>query len=248
MTAPQSVEVPTVLGRDPRGGGLYGQVVDALGQDIINGKLATGEIVHAEQLSRALGVSRSVVRESLRTLSSMGLVEARPQVGTRVLPRSRWDLLNPRIVYWRGRGSDYLVQQRELLELRLGVEATAARFAATRISAQGCEDLRAHAAAMRRCLTAHDRHGFYEADAEFHRVLLEGSGNAMLAQFADTIAAVLRARSIDSRPEMSEILGESVGRHADLADAVSGRDAARAERCAIEIVEETLHEFGAPAR
>lgn len=231
------------LARELGGGGLYAQVVDALGQDIVNGRIPVGQVVYAEQLCQQLGVSRSVVRESLRTLSSMGLVEARPQVGTRVLPRSHWDLLNPRIVHWRGRGSDYLVQQRELLELRLGIESTAARLAAERILDADAQELLGHALEMKRCLEAGDPHGFFEADALFHRVLVEGSGNAVIAQFADTIAAVLEARSSDHRPAMSRILADSVGRHIELAEAVIARDARAAESCAHAIVDGTLHEF-----
>ena len=67
------------------GTGLYGHVVDVLGQAIVDGTMHTGQVVYAEQLCEQLGVSRSVVREGLRALSSMGLIEARPQVGTRVL-------------------------------------------------------------------------------------------------------------------------------------------------------------------
>jgi len=242
--APGRLAIP---GRTPRAGGLYGQVVEALGQDIVNGRLRIGESIYAEQLSQAFGVSRSVVRESLRTLGSMGLIEARPQVGTRVLPRSRWDLLNPMVVYWRGRGSDYLVQQREILELRLGVEAVAARFAATRMAAEQIADMRQHAEAMARALADADQHGYFEADAKFHRTLLEGSGNAVQAQFADVIDAVLSARGTDMRPEMGLLQSESVDLHLKLVEAVAARDSKRAQRCVLDILEETLREYTALA-
>src|SRR5690625_555429 len=82
-------------GIDPQrvGTGLYAQVVDVLGREIVNGDIEPGTIVYADQLCERLGVSRSVIREGVRTLSSMGLVEARPQVGTRVLPPEHWDVL-----------------------------------------------------------------------------------------------------------------------------------------------------------
>jgi DNA-binding FadR family transcriptional regulator len=226
-----------------RGEGLYAQVVESIGQDIVSGNLRPGSIVYADQIVQRLGISRSVVRESLRSLSSLGLVESRPRVGTRVLPRARWDLLNPNVVYWRGRGPEYRQQQRELLELRLGVEGAAARFAAKRISPTTASEILAKAAAMLAATEANDPMSFFDADAQFHRLLLEGSGNAVLAQFADTVEAVLRARSIDQRPGMSTLTLTSARRHIRLAQALLERNETEAEAWAREIVEYTLKEF-----
>lgn len=246
MTAATNLSPEAGSGRDSRGGGLYARVVDALGQDIVDGRMKPGEVVFAEQLCQLFGVSRSVVRESLRTLSSMGLVEARPQVGTRVLPSSQWDLLNPRIVYWRGRGPDYLVQQREILELRLGAEPAAARLAASRITDAAAQELIQHAEAMLVNLEANDPRAFFEADALFHRTLMEGSGNSVIAQLAGTISAVLAVRSIDSRPGMKTLYVDSVERHLRLARAVAARDESESWRWAYQIVEGTIEELDRP--
>lgn len=226
-----------------RGSGLYGQVVDVIGQSIVDGSMYTGQVVFADQLTEQLGVSRSVVREGLRALSSMGLIEARPQVGTTVLPQSSWDLLNPQVVTWRGESGAYLQQTRDLLELRLGIEPTAARLAATRILSPAAEAFVASGEEMRRHMNSGDRHAFFRADAVFHRLLLEGSGNAVLAQFSDTIEAALRSRARDTNPASMELNLLSLERHVDLAQAVSDRDPAQAERFARLIVEETLTHF-----
>lgn len=229
--------------RGLRGDGLYAHVIDTLGQDIVNGTLAEGDLLYADQLCLRFGVSRSVVREGLRTLASMGLVESRPKVGTRVLPRSRWDLLNPMLVYWRGRGVDYIDLQRELLELRLGIEGTAARLAAERMSAADCSALLNHAVGMLTAIEAEDRARFYEHDASFHRALLEGSGNAIMAQFADTVEAMLRAKSIDKRPGAAFMGAPSARRHLQLAHALVARDPDQAETVVRTIVHGTLAEF-----
>ncbi|MGC4152457.1 MAG: FadR/GntR family transcriptional regulator [Propionicimonas sp.] len=226
-----------------RGDGLYTQVINTLGQDIVNGVLAEGDLIFVEQLCARFGVSRSVVREGLRTLASMGLVEARPKVGTRVLPRSRWDLLNPMIVYWRGRGVDYIEQQRELLELRLGIEGTAARLAAERMSAEDAGILLHHAVRMLTAIEAEDRTTFYEFDAKFHRALLDGSGNAIMAQFADTVEAMLQAKSTDHRPGAAFMGAPSARRHVQLAHALVARDPDQAEAVVRQIVYGTLEEF-----
>lgn len=225
------------------GSGLYAQVVEILGQEIIDGDLPVGSIVFADQLCERLGVSRSVVRESIRTLSSMGLVEARPQVGTRVLPASNWDLLNPHVVKWRGQGPEYVQQMQQLLELRLGIEQAAARLAADRISPDQAAQMSEMAELMRTSLEAGNRRAFFDADVMFHRVLLEGTGNAVMAQLADTIGATLHVRGGDPRPGMHDISMQAVEHHIRLAQALTAGDSARAQAEALLLVEGTLHEF-----
>lgn len=243
MTATRHAGPLTTFVRDTRAGSLFSQIVDTLGADIVSGKLATGELLFADRLCKSLGVSRSVIREVLRALSSMGLVEARPQVGTRVLPPSRWNLLDPQVVSWRGRGSGYRLQQRELLELRLGIESAAARLAARRMTSDEVAGLRDHTAQMHRSIEASDPHGFFDADADFHRGLLEGSGNAVLSQFAKTVSAVLQVRSFDTRPGMMAMRTESVHRHDLLVDALAAGDPDQARQRAWDIVFGTLAEF-----
>lgn len=233
----------SVRSRSRIGTGLYARVVEVLGQEIIDRAMPPGTIVFADQLCERLGVSRSVVRESLRTLSSMGLVEARPQVGTTVLQESNWDLLNPHVVKWRAQGRDYVEQMRQLLELRLGLEQTAARLASERITPADAERIFAAAVAMREAFDVGNTRDFFEADAEFHRILLEGTGNAVIAQLADTIGAVLHVRGNDSRPGMHDLTLESVQRHLRLAQALIDGDAAQAQESALELVEATLLEF-----
>lgn len=230
--------------RLPRAGtGLYGQVLDLLGQEIIDGVLREGTIMHAAQVCERLSVSRSVVRESIRTLGSIGLVEARPQVGTRVLPASRWDLLNPHVVAWRANSQDYATQMRQLLELRLGVDATAAALAAQRLSDHDAARLLSLANDMRAAADRGDTHTFFAVDADFHRLILGGSGNAVIAQLAATISATLDARGRDTRPGMHDVTETSVNNHVALARAIVERNAAQAQAIARELVEQTLNEF-----
>lgn len=227
------------------GTGLYAHVVDVVGQEIINGDIPAGSVVFADQLCERLGVSRSVVREGIRTLSSMGLVEARPQVGTRVLPQSSWDLLNPYVVKWRGQGPGYVEQMKQLLELRLGIEHAAAGLAAQRITSENAQLILEHAIAMRVAYENHDARGFFERDSSFHRILLQSTENAVMAQLADTIGATLDARGNDTRPGMHDITGESVQNHILLAEALVARDVDRAQEMALTLVARTLQEFEA---
>jgi len=64
----------------PTARGLHAHVLDTLGQRIVDGDLATGAVVRPELVADEFGVSRSVVREALRVLQSLGLVEPRQRV------------------------------------------------------------------------------------------------------------------------------------------------------------------------
>lgn len=242
MTEPKPVSASTRY-RARIGTGLYAHVVDQIGQEIIDGDLPVGSIVYADQLCERLGVSRSVVREAIRTLSSMGLVEARPQVGTRVLPPSQWDLLNPHVVKWRSQGPAYVEQMKQLLELRLGIEHVAAGLAATRIEPDRAQAILECAQAMKESFASGDARRFFETDAAFHRLLLEGTQNAVIAQLADTIGATLDVRGRDTRPGMHDITAASVENHIALAEALVRGDAPAAQRLATSLVERTLTEF-----
>jgi DNA-binding FadR family transcriptional regulator len=240
VTTSPRTELPFEPDRLRTRGGLYGHVVETLGQEITSGRMPAHQIVFAEQLTERFGISRSVVRESVRTLSSMGLLEARPQVGTRVLPIEHWDLLNPRIIEWRGLGPDAAGQQRELIELRLGLEPMAARFAAARIDEVAAHGIVSAAEAMRSALESKDSFRFFAADSTFHRLLLEGSQNLLLSKFAATIDAGLHVR--ENMPATQLSLA-AVELHAQLAQAVVDRDGDAAAGLATRILEQTLHEF-----
>lgn len=225
--------------------GLYGRVLDDLGREIVNGDLPAGSIVMADALCARFEVSRSVMRECLRALGSMGLVEGRPHVGTRVLPFSSWDLLNPQVVKWRAQSGQYVDQMRQLLELRLGVEQAAARLAADRIPEQDAAEIRAAALRMRDALEADDSREYFAADERFHQLLLNGTGNPVIAQLSGTVGAALQVRRHDMRPGMHDMTRRSVERHLQLAEALGQRDGDSAQDAAAALVEETLQEFEA---
>lgn len=225
------------------GGSLYSHVVDTLGQQIISGTRASGETISPDHVQAEFEVSRSVVRESLRTLASLGLVQARQQVGTKVLAKEHWHLLNPQIIRWRGRGPDYLEQQRELLELRLGIEPVAAELAAERNPETCSYRLLEEANIMREAVLQNDHHTFFKADARFHRELLLGTNNLAIAQHAPAIEAVLDARASDNRPGMRMMFLHSVERHNDLGNAIAKGEKELSRNTAEQIVRLTLLEF-----
>jgi len=224
----------------PTARGLHAHVLDTLGQRIVDGELATGAVVRPELVADEFGVSRSVVREALRVLQSLGLVEPRQRVGTLVRDITAWELLAPTVIRWRGTSPAYFVQQRELVELRLGVEPVAASLTA------GCEGADAVLAAAEDMLDAcgrEDSRAYLEADVRFHRALLTGSGNAVFAHFAGTVEALLRTRTSESRDPITRWTREAALRHQAVGRAAVAGDADAAAAAATALLRVTRDEF-----
>lgn len=232
--------------------GLHAQVVNALGEEIMDGRLATGSILNVDELGERFGVGRSVLREAFRVLQSLGMVEPRQRVGTQVLSREAWDLLNPQLIYWRGRGREYVAQMRDLLEMRLGIEPVAARLSAVAMTPEQALAVRASADAMVAANEQGDSRRFLEADIAFHSGILRASGNAVISNFASTVEALLRTRTEERRLVITSYSASSAERHDSLAQALIARDADLAYRCSFELIEATIAEFvlefGATAR
>lgn len=216
---------------------LHSSVLDQLGLLITSGDLPAGEVLRIEQLESRFGVSRSVIRETIRVLESMGMVASRRRVGITVAPSASWNVFDPRIITWRldGKGRDE--QLRSLSELRRGMEPVAAGLAARRATPEQCGELTGAVMDMAVHGRSGDLEAYLKADIRFHRTLLEASGNEMLSALSDVVAAVLTGRThhhlMPANPEPSAIRW-----HADVAQAVQAGDAAAAERAMRDIVEE----------
>ncbi|MDR2973549.1 MAG: FCD domain-containing protein [Propionibacteriaceae bacterium] len=228
-------------------GDRYETTLNLLGQGIIDGTFPVGSVLPTEQIQEDQHVSRTVVREATRTLSTLGLVKAQRNVGTTVLPPSDWATTHPMVIRWRSHGPDYLTQHHELLELRLGVEPVAAELSARHTPAETGAKLLVQAERMRQALLAASPEGFFEADSLFHRALLEGSGNAILAKQAGPVAAGLQARFESGQEQLRRLIQDSVDRHVFLAEAVAQGDTLMARRWAEMLIRYTLAE-GRPSQ
>ncbi|WP_203291312.1 FadR/GntR family transcriptional regulator [Maricaulis parjimensis] len=155
-------------------------LVRVLGTAITSGRYRPGETLPNEiELSRQLEVSRSALREAIHTLSAKGLVEARPRTGTRILPPSRWSLLDRDVLDWCLSGTPDPDLLRAVDEFRLTLEPEMAALAAQRRSP-------ADLTAMRESLMRMERGAMGSADRgqaaqDFHAALLAATGNAVMA-------------------------------------------------------------------
>lgn len=191
-SAPADSLAATPFASSAKGTGrrLRGAVAHYLGTAIVSGRIAPGERLTGEVAnSEALDVSRSAYREAVQVLAAKGLVESRTKAGTRVLPRSRWNMLDPVVLAWAFSGEPDLEFVRDLFELRAIVEPAAARIAAGRREKADIKTMKDALARMRRFTLATE--AGRAADRDFHDALLHAThNNALIALSASIGAAV----------------------------------------------------------
>ncbi|MFI7581044.1 FCD domain-containing protein [Kocuria kalidii] len=218
-------------------------VLDRLGGSIAAGARTPGTVLTLAALEEEFGVSRTLVREVVRVLESMGMVESRRRVGVTVRPPRDWNPFDPRLIRWRLGGPGRDDQLRDLTELRAAIEPAAARLAAVRADEPTRRRLVDLAARLRELGEA--GHGtdpeYLEVDTGYHALLLEASGNTMLAALQDVVAEVLSGRTaLGLMPR--EPAPAALADHEATAAAVASGDAATAEDRARAVVAEVLDE------
>ncbi|GAB2766727.1 FCD domain-containing protein [Terrabacter koreensis] len=216
---------------------LHASVLDTLGREIVSGDLPAGTVLRIDQLDERHGVSRSVVREAVRVLDSMGLVEARKRLGVRVLPSSSWNVFDPRVIRWRLDGPGREEQLLSLGDLRRGIEPVAAELAAAHASPEQCGAMVGAVVQMAVHAKSGDLEAYLRADQLFHATLLAASGNEMLAALGDVVGEVLAGRTHhDLMPSTPNPV--AVRLHGDVAEAVQSGDGAAASAAMQAIIAE----------
>lgn len=196
-----------------------------LGMGIIRGSFPQGQLLPSEaELMARYGISRTMLREIIKTLSAKGLVQARTRIGTIVQDRGRWNMFDSDVLAWHlqvGVNESFL---RDLAEIRIALEPDAAALAATRRS-EG--DLAAMWQAHRRMAEPSiSAENFAEADLAFHMAILTASGNAIMRSVGAIVqTALITAFNLSSPAGNSERLSESVSSHGRILTAIEAGDA-----------------------
>ncbi|MDX3639454.1 FadR/GntR family transcriptional regulator [Streptomyces sp. MB09-02B] len=224
------------------GRGLHGRVLETLGPAITAGEYPPGSVLRTDELAQTFEVSRSVMREAVRVLESMHLVESRRRVGVIVRPPAEWNVYDPQVIRWRLDGADRPRQLRSLTVLRSAVEPIAAGLAARNATAQQCAALTECAIGMVAHSRGHQLEGYLRHDVAFHRLILDASGNEMFARLGDVVEEVLAGRTHHAvmfhDPDPA-----AVTLHVQVAEAIREHDAPRAEQLTREITTGALQEL-----
>lgn len=207
---------------------LFGQVVHNLGRQILAGSIRPGDPLPQETaLCDQMGVSRTVIREAIKSLAAKGLVESRAKRGTIVLPARSWNYLDPDVLQWQT-DSDVNGQQLSFLtEFRQALEPVAAALAAERASDAQLQAISSACSDME--IATESVETFLAADLRFHTAILHATGNPFFAPVANVISASLESslRVTNRQPADNR---DSVPVHQDVMNAICARDSSAAEQ------------------
>ena len=157
--------------------------VEAIKSYIANRQLTPGEKLPSErEMSEALNISRASVREALRTLEIIGLIEVKPGSGIYFKDMSG-DLSLP-LKTWLPNNEETL---KEIFEVRLIIEPNTASLAAERIIPECIEKMRVSMEKFLTCVEQDDLPGMILADTQFHRLIASAAKNKTLTFIMNTI-------------------------------------------------------------
>nr|WP_218621068.1 FCD domain-containing protein [Mycolicibacterium hippocampi] len=216
---------------------MHNSLLTALGTAIVSGVYPPGQVITLDSVSAEHKMSRSVAREAIRVLESMGMIESRRRVGITIQPSHKWNVFDPRLIRWRLESGDRAVQLLSLSELRKGFEPAAAALAARRADPHQCRTMAAAVSDM----VVHGRSGDLEAyllaDKIFHRTLLEASGNEMFRALNGVVSEVLSGRTHHGMmPETPNPV--AIELHDEVARAIRMKDESAAEKAMRAIIDE----------
>jgi DNA-binding FadR family transcriptional regulator len=208
-----------------------------LGIAIVSGEYPAGRVLTLDGVGAQRGVSRSVVREAIRVLESMGMVASRRRVGITVQPAANWNVFDPLLIRWRLDAGDRAAQLQSLAELRRGFEPAAAALAAQRANPDQCRIMAAAVSDMVMHGRSGDLEAYLLADKIFHQTMLEASGNEMFRALNGVVAEVLSGRThhgmMPATPNPA-----AIELHDEVARAIRMRDDVGAERAMRAIIDE----------
>jgi len=183
---------------------LHDELVDRVRTLIVEGQLRPETRVHEGELGKALGVSRTPLREALKVLASEGLIELVPGRGAIVKKLTRKDVA-------------------EMLDVLTALETLAAQLACRNASVAQIERLRTVHDEMMGCYRTGNRLEYYWRNQEIHTGIAEASGNAVLATMHATIQARMRRIRFIGNEEPDKWAG-AVAEHEAMIAALEARD------------------------
>jgi GntR family transcriptional repressor for pyruvate dehydrogenase complex len=200
------------------------QVIKSLVSLVCEGTLKPGDKLPSEQqLMEQLHVGRTSLREALRTLSLVGLLEARRGSGTYVT-KSFSDYLADQLEWSAVLGETDLF---ELVEVRRPLEVQAAISAALRSSEQDLLRLRKALERFETC-DEHDEEGRIEADLEFHLELARASGNKVLYRLMSSLDTLMRRFMRETTSATVRFPDTTIKEHRSVLEAISVQNPAQA--------------------
>ncbi len=222
----------TPMGADPgpadvAAGSAVERVIDAVVDLIASGQLGPRECLPPEaKLAASLGVSRSSLREAVRVLSYLGVLDVRVGDGTYVTALDGTTLLGGLNLVGRVATESTID---EIFEIRRLLDAGAASIAAGRMTGDQLSAIRCVLDELR---VERDGERFVRLDEQFHDLIVQATGNAALRTLSAGLAArTKRGRLVRSRHGAAE-LEQSIREHEAIYEQLAAGDAVLASAAA----------------
>ena len=212
-------------------------VISELGTGIVSGRFPVGSILPNDAaMMDKYRVSRTVLPEALKTLEAKGLVEARPKVGTRISPRSRWNMFDIEVLTWQFETKSDRSFVDNLFDVRRSLELPAADRAAGLRTGEHIRLMKYWAYQME--LSRDQAEPFALAELELHRLIMDASQNPFLRSACSMVElslAVMVPASMEVAPAFDR--GDQIRQHSALVAAVESGDREGARSAMAAIIE-----------
>jgi GntR family transcriptional repressor for pyruvate dehydrogenase complex len=198
--------------------------VEQIKQLITDGRLKPGDRLLAErELADQFQVSRASVREAIRTLEMLGVIDIRPGEGTFVRASNGDDIIRPLAMFLAVERSSLL----DMFEMRRIFETATARLAAERATEEELDQIEAMLESMRERLNVEDPEKGEEFDAAFHYAVAEASHNSLLTKLFKTVSEEFaKANSVARRQLYHNHIGNAqkiIDQHSEILEAIRSR-------------------------
>jgi DNA-binding FadR family transcriptional regulator len=225
-----------IVGRDSRSAKLHAAIARKIGERILGGEYPPGTLLPNEaEWGRVFAASRTTVREAIKSLTAKGLLHSRPKVGSRVEPKSRWNMLDRDVLSWHRSAVDRRHFMRSTQEFRRLVEPGVAELAARKRTSTQVDLLVAALEAMKSAKTHNE---VVTADVAFHENLLAAANNDLLTPFGILIDEAL-ANLFDFTTSRNPRYKQALKLHENIVRAVVAEDPEAARLAMLALISDT---------
>ena len=208
------------------------------GKQIAQGEFEPGTALPSEaELCVRFDVSRNVMREVIKVLSTKKLIDAQRHRGHFVMPQRQWNYLDADVLEWaleKGTNPELITS---LIEVRSLIEPTISRWAADRATAVDLVAIEANLNLME--ANRENYHVFHEADIEFHKAILMATHNVVIQQLSDAVSALQRAIFDYTFLTSPQHMALTMKEHNELFDAIRRKNPEAAELACHDMVADT---------
>ena len=204
----------------------HSRVAHELGKRIAGGVYEPGALLPPDtSVGEEMDVSRTALREAFKVLTAKGLIQSRQKVGTRVMARKNWNMLDPDVLNWcfAAKPSAQFIQS--LFEMRRVVEPSAAAMTAERRTDEQLAEIEAAYYSMERAPPDMDE--MLTTDLRFHLSILNGTGNDFMVTLGMMIETALIS-SFNLSSSVPSAFSDALESHKAVYLGILNRDAKRA--------------------